>query len=61
MRLGYNRSLNSEEKYLKKFPKSYNPSTPETPFSEPQFSEILDLMNKLQHPFSYFTLNPVSI
>ena len=24
-------------------------------FSEPQFSEILDLMNKLQTPFSYFT------
>ena len=26
--------------------------TPETRFSEPQFSEILDLMNKLQLPFS---------
>ena len=25
-------------------------------FSEPRFSEILDLMNKLQYPFSYFTL-----
>ena len=30
--------------------------TPKTRFSEPQFSEILDLMNKLQLPFSYFTL-----
>ena len=30
--------------------------TPETRFSEPQFSEVLDLMNKLQLPFSYFTL-----
>ena len=33
-------------------------STPETRFSEPQFSEILDLMNTLQLPFSYFTLYP---
>ena len=32
--------------------------TPETRFSEPGFSEILDLMNKLQLPFSYFTLYP---
>ena len=31
-------------------------STLETRFSEPRFSEILDLMNKLQLPFSYFTL-----
>ena len=30
----------------------------ETQFSEPRFSEILDLMNKLQLPFSYFTLYP---
>ena len=30
--------------------------TPDTRFSEPQVSEILDLMNKLQLPFSYFTL-----
>ena len=30
--------------------------TPETQFSEPWFSELLDLMNKLQLPFSYFTL-----
>ena len=29
---------------------------PKTRFSEPQFSEILNLMNKLQLPFSYFTL-----
>ena len=28
---------------------------------ETQFSEILDLMNKLQFPFSYFTLYPDSI
>ena len=40
--------------------------TPETRFSEPQssearFSEILNLMNKLQFPFSYFTLYPDSI
>ena len=61
MRLGYNRSLNSEEKYLKFFPKYYYPSTPETPFSEPQFNEIFDLMNKLQLPFTYFTLYPDSI
>ena len=27
-----------------------------TRFSEPQFSEILNLMNKLQLPFLYFTL-----
>ena len=27
-----------------------------TRFSKPQFSEILDLMNKLQLAFSYFTL-----
>ena len=31
-------------------------STPETRFSELQFSEILDLMNKLELPFTYFTL-----
>ena len=61
MRLGYNRSLNSEEKYLKIFPKYYYPRTPENPFSEPQFSEIFDLMNKLQLPFTYFTLYPDSI
>ena len=30
-------------------------------FSEPRFSEILDLMNKLQPSFSYFTLYPDSI
>ena len=30
--------------------------TPETRFSETRFSEILNLMNKLQLPFSYFTL-----
>ena len=36
-------------------------STTETWISEPQFSEILDLMNKLQLPFSYFTLYPDSI
>ena len=34
---------------------------PETRFSEPPFSEILDLMNILQLPFSYFTLYPDSI
>ena len=32
-----------------------------TRFSKPQFSEILDLMNKLQLAFSYFTLYPDSI
>ena len=32
------------------------PYTPETRFSEPRFSEILNLMNELQLPFSYFTL-----
>ena len=31
-------------------------NTPETRFSEPWFSEMLDVMNKLQLPFSYFTL-----
>ena len=35
--------------------------TPETQFSEPRFSEILDLMNKLQVPFSYFIFYPDSI
>ena len=30
-------------------------------YSEPRYSEILDLMNKLQLPFSYFTLYPDSI
>ena len=30
-------------------------------FSEPRFSEILDLMNKLQVPFSYFIFYPDSI
>ena len=35
--------------------------TPETRLSEPWFSEILDLMNKLQLPLSYFTLYPNSI
>ena len=30
--------------------------TPETRFSEFLFSEMLDLMNKLQLTFSYFTL-----
>ena len=34
---------------------------PKTGFSEPRFSEILDLMNKLQLPFSYSTLYPDSI
>ena len=33
--------------------------TPETRFSEPRFSEILNLMVKL--PFSYFTFYPESI
>ena len=33
----------------------YIGNIPEAQFSEPQFSEILDLMNKLQLPFSYFT------
>ena len=36
-------------------------STPKTRFSEPRFSEILNLMNKLQLPFSYFTLYSDSI
>ena len=36
-------------------------NTPETRFSEPRFSEVLDLMNKLQLPFSYFTLYSDSI
>ena len=35
--------------------------TPETRFSEPRFSEILDLMNKLELRFSYFTLYSDSI
>ena len=35
--------------------------TPEIRFSEPRFSEILNLMNKPQLPFSYFTLYPDSI
>ena len=35
--------------------------TPKTRFSEPQFSEMLQLMNSLQLPFSYFTLYPDSI
>ena len=30
-------------------------------FSEPRFSEILDLMNKLQNPFPYFTIHSDSI
>ena len=34
---------------------------PKTRFSEPRFSEILNLMNKLQLPFSYFTLYHDSI
>ena len=33
---------------------SKNIYTPETPFSEPQFSEILNLMNKLPAPFFKF-------
>ena len=36
-------------------------STPKTRFSKPRFSEILDVMNKFQLPFSYFTLYPDSI
>ena len=36
-------------------------STPETRFSEPRFSEILDLMNKLHLTFSYFTVFSYSI
>ena len=35
--------------------------TPKTRFSEPQFSEMLQLMNSLQLPFSYFTLYPDSL
>ena len=34
------------------------PTTPETRFSEPRFSEVLNLMNELQLPFSYFALYP---
>ena len=34
--------------------------TPETRFSDPRFSEILDLVNKTQLP-SYFTKYPDSI
>ena len=41
------------------FEKKYK--TPKTGFSEPGFSEILDLMNKLQLPFSYSSLYPDSI
>ena len=37
-----------------------NIHTPETRFSELRFSEILNLMNKLYLPFSYFTLYPNS-
>ena len=37
------------------------PSTPKTWFSEPRFSEILDLMNKILLPFSYSTLYQDSI
>ena len=36
-------------------------NTPKTRFSESRFSEILNLMNKLQLPFSYFTLYQDSI
>ena len=36
-------------------------NTPKTRFSESQFSEILDLMNELQLPFSYFTVYSDSI
>ena len=39
----------------------YQPCIPETRFSEPRFSEILDLVNKLQLPFSYSTLYPDSV
>ena len=35
--------------------------TLKTRFSEPRFCEILNLMNKIQLPFSYFTLYPDSI
>ena len=35
-------------------------NTPKTRFSESRFSEILNLMNKLQLPFSYFSLYPDS-
>ena len=38
-----------------------NIHTPETRFSELRFSEILNLMNKLQFPFSYLTLYSDSI
>ena len=31
---------------------------PKTGFSEPRFSEILDLMNKLHLTFSYFLFTP---
>ena len=34
---------------------------PKTRFSEPQYSETLNLMNKFLLPFSYFTLYPDSI
>ena len=33
-------------------------SGPQTWFSEPQFSKILNSMNEIQLPFSYFTLHP---
>ena len=34
--------------------------TPENRFSKPRFSDILNLMNKIQLPFPYFTLDPDS-
>ena len=46
---------------LKKIFNLCKKSTPETRFSEPRFSEILNLMNKLQLPFSYITLYSDSI
>ena len=36
-------------------------NTPETRFSEPWFSEMLDVMNKFHLRISYFTLYPYSI
>ena len=53
----YNRS-SIWPKRLESFVITFFCSTTKTWFSEPRFSEILDLMNKPQLPFSYFTLYP---
>ena len=57
---GYLKKLPTKKTDLLRFFICMYVCTPETRFSDPRFSEILDLVNKTQLP-SYFTKYPDSI